>query len=111
MGLQNALFTNFSGAVVRTTHVTGLLTDIGIHFGHLIRWREQTKEFWRVKVLLPLLFGFCIGGSLGTIGFDTIGVHAMYFPAIVLFVAGVIWTIWRLKYQHNMTAYESYGKF
>ncbi len=107
MGLQNALFTNFSGAVVRTTHVSGLLTDIGIHFGHLIRWRERAKEFWRVYVLLPLLFGFIIGGVLATWCFELFHVNAFYVPALVLGSAGVIWTLWRLVYQktHNNREY------
>ncbi len=42
MGLQNALFTNFSGAVVRTTDVTGLMTDIGLIIGHYVRGKEET---------------------------------------------------------------------
>ncbi len=32
-GLQNALATTYSGAIVRTTHVTGIFTDLGIMFG------------------------------------------------------------------------------
>jgi uncharacterized membrane protein YoaK (UPF0700 family) len=113
MGLQNALFTNFSGAVVRTTHVTGLLTDIGIHFGHVLRWRKKTKEFWRVKVLLSLLAGFLIGGLFGTIFFDMFGVGSIYIPAAILFIGGVIWTVWRLKYQRSLAShnYSSYDKF
>jgi uncharacterized membrane protein YoaK (UPF0700 family) len=102
MGLQNALFTNFSGAVVRTTHVTGLLTDIGIHFGHWIRHRQKTKEFWRVQVLLPIFIGFVSGGIIGTWLYDSFAMKSMYFPAAVLFIAGAIWTAWRLKYQKNM---------
>jgi len=100
MGLQNSLFTNFSGAVVRTTHVTGLLTDIGIHFGHLIRWREKTKEFWRVYILIPLFFGFISGGVLGTWSFDIMGVWAFIIPAIILGTIGTVWSIWRMCYTH-----------
>ena len=36
MGLQNAIVTRLSGARVRTTHVTGMLTDIGIELGNIV---------------------------------------------------------------------------
>ena len=41
MGLQNALVTRVSGAVVRTTHMTGVLTDIGIE---LVRMRAWVRD-------------------------------------------------------------------
>jgi uncharacterized membrane protein YoaK (UPF0700 family) len=106
MGLQNALFTNFSGAVVRTTHVTGLLTDIGIHFGHLIRKCEKTKEFWRVYVLLPLLTGFILGGVVATWCYEIFDLYAFYIPALILGTAGSIWTVWRLVYQKSLSNKE-----
>jgi uncharacterized membrane protein YoaK (UPF0700 family) len=112
MGLQNALFTNFSGAVVRTTHVTGLLTDIGIHFGHFIRFRQKTKEFWRVYVLLPLLFGFLFGGFIASFSFEMLGIMSMLIPSLILFTSGLIWTIWRYRYQKSLASSNySYSKF
>lgn len=38
MGIQNALVTKISGAVVRTTHLTGVTTDLGIEAFHVWRW-------------------------------------------------------------------------
>lgn len=38
MGMQNALVTNLSGAVVRTTHLTGIVTDMGIETVRAVRW-------------------------------------------------------------------------
>src|SRR5688500_14814344 len=38
MGLQNAMVTRISGAIVRTTHLTGVLTDFGIELVHAARW-------------------------------------------------------------------------
>jgi uncharacterized membrane protein YoaK (UPF0700 family) len=38
MGMQNALVTNLSGAVVRTTHLTGIVTDMGIETVRAFRW-------------------------------------------------------------------------
>ena len=36
-GLQNAMVTTYSGAVIRTTHLTGMFTDLGIFLGHMLR--------------------------------------------------------------------------
>ncbi|KAJ3079149.1 hypothetical protein HK102_003997 [Quaeritorhiza haematococci] len=63
-GLQNALATSYSGAVVRTTHMTGILTDIGNFLGQACRTDTNT-EVWRLKVLVPLLFGYMLGGIIG----------------------------------------------
>ena len=103
MGLQNALFTNFSGAVVRTTHVTGLLTDVGLILGHYLRGKEKNLDLWRLKVLLPLMCGFFIGAFSGTLLFNCMGVLAMYFPVLILGVSGSIWTALRLTSQLNTT--------
>ena len=50
MGIQNALVTRLSGAVVRTTHLTGVVTDLGIECA---RW----FRFWRSSLSMGLLFG------------------------------------------------------
>ena len=36
-GLQNAMVSTYSGAVVRTTHISGMFTDLGIFLGHAVR--------------------------------------------------------------------------
>lgn len=54
MGMQNALVTRLSGAVVRTTHLTGVVTDLGIESARWFRfWRGTVSELTR----LPLVFG------------------------------------------------------
>jgi uncharacterized membrane protein YoaK (UPF0700 family) len=42
MGMQNSLVTRLSGAVVRTTHLTGVLTDIGVEAARWFRWWRGT---------------------------------------------------------------------
>lgn len=49
MGMQNSLVTRLSGAVVRTTHLTGVVTDLGIEAARWYRWR-------RAHIGLPALF-------------------------------------------------------
>jgi len=99
MGIHNSLFTNFSGAVVRTTHVTGLITDIGLIIGHFIRGREENKDLWRLKVLLPLYIGFICGGISGTLLLKMLGQSCLYIPLFILVAIGALWTLWRVVYK------------
>jgi len=53
MGLQNALVSRLSGAVVRTTHLTGVVTDLGIESARWFRfWRRSLSEVTRVPLVL-----------------------------------------------------------
>lgn len=40
-GLQNRMATTYSGAVIRTTHVTGIVTDLGLRWAS---WRGANKS-------------------------------------------------------------------
>ncbi|WP_088280832.1 YoaK family protein [Ideonella sp. A 288] len=98
MGLQNAVITKVSRSEIRTTHITGLVTDIGIELGKLVYWnRIQEDPSLRVMadrdrllVLSLLVFAFALGGVLGAIGFQRIG-YATTIPLAVILVlmAGV----------------------
>ncbi len=95
-GLQNALATSYSGAVVRTTHMTGIVTDLGVHFGHAIR--GAPIEWQRVK-LLSLLFGsFLVGGLVGAAAFPVLRAYSLVPPAIAL-ALGALAFFWRLRKQ------------
>ena len=53
MGLQNALVSRLSGAVVRTTHLTGVVTDLGIESARWFRfWRRTLSEVTRLQLVL-----------------------------------------------------------
>lgn len=94
MGLQNAVITKVSRAEIRTTHVTGIVTDIGIELGKLVYWnRLQTDPALRVvadrerlTVLTLLLLAFFAGGVVGALGFQQLG-YAMTMPLAALLVA------------------------
>ena len=80
MGLQNAIITKISSAVIRTTHVTGLSTDLGIELGKLIyinRHHNPELDVYanRDKLMLHLRLIFCFfsGGVSGAVGFKYIG--------------------------------------
>ncbi len=82
MGLQNALITKISKTEIRTTHVTGIVTDIGIELGKLIYRNDpslsQTDGMVmasgeKMRALWSLLLLFLLGGIVGAFGFQKIG--------------------------------------
>ena len=63
-GLQNAMATTFSGAVVRTTHLSGsMFTDLGIGLGHLLR--GLPLQVRRLTLSGLIISGFLAGGVIG----------------------------------------------
>lgn len=86
-GIQNAMATQYSGAVVRTTHLTGIFTDLGIMLGAFLRG----EGFDRRKALLFLIIitGFIAGGTLGAVLFQALAFHSLLVPGTVcLLLAG-----------------------
>lgn len=86
-GIQNALATQYSQAIVRTTHVTGLVTDLGIALGKFIARRGV--EVWRPQLHFGILAGFILGGMLGARGWDALGPQALMIPAGFLAILSV----------------------
>ena len=101
-GLQNAMITTFSGAVVRTTHMTGIITDLGIMIGESLRGRQ----FDRRKALLFLFIfsGFLLGGVAGAALFTVYGLHTLIFPALLAFATAIIYWIYLYRLNHSPTS-------
>lgn len=79
MGLQNAVITKISRAEIRTTHVTGLVTDIGIELGKaLYVSRDADRPHVRadrrkLRLHCALVACFLTGGLVGAFGFKSAG--------------------------------------
>lgn len=91
MGLQNAVITKLSKAETRTTHVTGILTDIGIELGKFAyvnvsasRTPRVLADRERLKILASLLLAFFLGGVIGAAGFSQVGFVSTVPLALVL---------------------------
>lgn len=95
MGLQNAIITKLSDAVIRTTHVTGMVTDIGIAVGRIVSgWRgggvEIEHELDTVRLLSSLIMLFFVGGVAGAVGFRHVSfLFALPLAVILLLLAGL----------------------
>lgn len=62
-GLQNGMASSYFGLIIRTTHVTGILTDLGVLLGQALRHR--TVEVWKLGILSAIFFGFVGGAAIG----------------------------------------------
>ncbi len=86
-GLQNGMVSTYSGSVVRTTHVTGMVTDMGIAFGQALRGR--TVEWTRFGLYGVLYAGFLSGGVLGAVGYTYLGFDTLLIPAALAGCTGL----------------------
>ena len=80
-GLQNAMVTTYSGTVIRTCHVSGMFTDLGISLGHAIRGLPVDAP--RLRLCLLVISGYFCGGVLGTWAFRRWAEGTLYLPAAV----------------------------
>lgn len=102
MGLQNATITRISGGVVRTTHMTGVVTDLGmegVQFLYVLHDRRKKHvpllgalaqpTSKRLGLLLSVIGSFALGAGLGAACFDWQPRFAMFIP--VLFLLGIVY--------------------
>lgn len=85
-GLQNAVTSSYCGLMIRTTHVTGMVTDIGVMLGHWLRHGEI--EFWKLRFLATVFASFGVGGGLGAVADTHFGAATLGVPAAGCTVAG-----------------------
>ena len=78
-GLQNAMVTTYSGSIIRTTHLSGIFTDLGIMLGN--RLRGGALDSRRLVLFLILIGGFVCGGVVGTLLFRGLHFGALMMPA------------------------------
>lgn len=88
-GMQNSLATVYRGIILRTTHVTGLLTDLGHSLGMLVSGREI--KYWKIAVYLSLLVGFMSGTMTGGISYILIGFKSLLLVATGYALSGIIY--------------------
>jgi uncharacterized membrane protein YoaK (UPF0700 family) len=90
MGLQNALITKASTAVVRTTHVTGLSTDLGIEIGRWLAGRARRADLVRMVLYLSVFIAFLLGGICGALIIQSWAAGGLLPVAGLLLLLGVM---------------------
>lgn len=89
LGLQNAMASSYCGFMIRTTHITGTVTDIGVMLGHWIRHRKV--DHWKLRFLFTLFGSFAVGGYLGALADRRFGPMVLSLPAALTSVSGMIY--------------------
>lgn len=106
MGMQNSLVTRLSGAVVRTTHLTGVVTDLGIEAARWYRWYRaklhalpsflrgrtppERPQPARAILLAVITLAFTIGAALGATMTLRLSRWAMLLPAAAILIASAV---------------------
>ena len=91
MGMQNSLVTSLSNATVRTTHLTGLFTDLGIELSQLFFYKKEAQQHRlrsSIRLRLTIIGFFFLGGILGGLPFEYMGIRILL-VAVVILLAGL----------------------
>jgi len=99
MGLQNSLVTTISNATVRTTHLTGLFTDLGIELSQLFFYKlkdQKDKLYSSIKLRLTIISFFFLGGLIGGIFYSTIKLYVLAIAGAILLI-GIVYDDLKLK--------------
>jgi uncharacterized membrane protein YoaK (UPF0700 family)/anti-anti-sigma regulatory factor len=111
MGLQNATITEISGAVIRTTHLTGVITDFGLEGVRFLNWYlDRARGRWwarrgrvlrvsqrhptaqRLFLLFAVFWSFIFGAAVGTFGYVNFPAASLLLP--VAFIGWIILMDW-----------------
>lgn len=99
MGLQNSLVTTISNATVRTTHLTGLFTDLGIELSQLFFYKlkdQKDKLYSSIKLRLTIISFFFLGGLIGGIFYSAIKLYVLAIAGAILLI-GIVYDDLKLK--------------
>lgn len=99
MGMQNSIVSVVSGSVVRTSHLTGMFTDLGINLSRLIFAKPDEKLLLNRKITLHLMIVlfFFLGGICGGFLFQVVRFEAFVLPVSVLMLA-LFYDLIRINY-------------
>lgn len=93
MGIQNAMISHYKGTIIRTTHLSGILTDLGLAMGYKLRGLDVNKK--SVLLHLFILIGFLVGGIIAAYTAPLLQLNAFLIPAgLSILLSLVYWIIY-----------------
>jgi len=101
MGIQNSLVTKISQSTVRTTHLTGLFTDLGIELSQLFFYKkpEETKKLkTNIYLRISIISFFFIGCVLGGFIYSFFNIKTLFVACFFLLIA-LLYDSIRLQYH------------
>ena len=100
MGMQNSLVTSISKSIVRTTHLTGLFTDMGIELSQLFFYKDKFHKrrlVKSIKLRLTIISMFFAGGVSGGILFEQFGIKSLILGSVIL-LGGLSYDFIKIKF-------------
>ena len=94
-GLQNAMVSTYSGAIVRTTHLTGIISDLGALVGN--KFRGLKVDGKRIILLSIISLSFLFGGFVGAFYYRLFGPFAMLIPAMIIGASSIAYEVFRQR--------------
>ena len=91
-GLQNAMVSAYSGAVVRVTHLSGMFTDLGIYLGHYLR--GLPVDALRLRLCVTVISGFLAGGVAGAAAFQFLDYATLFIPATLTAAVSLAYVVY-----------------
>lgn len=98
-GLQNAMLSTYSGAVVRTTHLSGMFTDLGISLGHTLRGLPVDRL--RLRLCVIIISAFFCGGVAGAFSFQHLGYLTLLIPAALTGLTSLVYGLSLSRPRHS----------
>nr|WP_284691371.1 YoaK family protein [Pinirhizobacter soli] len=108
VGIQNGTSTITTGALIRTSHVTGILTDLAVSLGQALQGRPWDRR--RASVCGIVFGGFVIGALAGAWGFHRWGGLALLCPAGVAALVGLWHVHPKFAHAHIASATAQHGE-
>lgn len=96
MGIQNAMVSHYKGAIIRTTHLSGVLTDLGLAMGYRFRGLQVEKR--RIILHLLIVFGFICGGMIAAATEPYLKLNGFLVPAGLSFILSLAY--WFIYFRH-----------
>ena len=98
MGLQNGMVVSFRGVVVRMTHMSGNITDLGVYIGYTLR-RNKNEQYIAGIIPLFAIISFIIGGVIGVLLYIQIHNIIFFITSGVYIILGGLYFV--LRYRCN----------
>ena len=99
MGMQNAMVSHYKGAIIRTTHLSGVLTDIGLTFGYKARGLKVENR--RISLHVLIFIGFLMGGLIASLLYPYLKLQTFLIPAgLSLAMSMTYWIVYFSSSSH-----------
>jgi uncharacterized membrane protein YoaK (UPF0700 family) len=101
MGAQNGLVLSYKGVVIRTTHMTGNITDLGVSLGYYFRNPKDLSTLKKGLVSFLNIIVFITGGIMGVLIYSHLEKRFFYLVSILYYAIAIFYFGLRVYYSKH----------